>query len=84
MNVRQSAIPILIVAAPLLVAFILPVLGWWKRTAVFPVTLAALAAAFGLSIATARAVLARGPSTTTWAAGSHRGESRFASTTSAR
>ena len=61
MNVHQSAIPVLIVAAPLLTAFVLPVLGWWKRAAVFPLTLAALVFAFGASIAVTREVLANGP-----------------------
>ena len=61
MNVHQSAIPVLIVAAPLLTAFMLPVLGWWKRAAVFPVALAALVFTFGTSIAAAREVLANGP-----------------------
>ena len=61
MNVHQSAIPILIVAAPLLTAFVLPVLGWWKRAAAFPVALAALVFTFGTSIAAAREVLVNGP-----------------------
>ena len=61
MNVHQPAIPILIVAAPLLTAFVLPVLGWWKRAAVFPVALAALVFTFGTSIAAAREVLVNGP-----------------------
>ena len=61
MNVHQSAIPVLIVAAPLITAFVLPVLGWWKRAAVFPLTLAALVFTFGAAIAAAREVLANGP-----------------------
>ena len=61
MNVHQSAIPVLIVAAPLITAFVLPVLGWWKRAAVFPLTLAALVFTFGAAIAVAREVLANGP-----------------------
>ena len=61
MNVHQSALPVLIVAAPLLTAFVLPVLGWWKRAAVFPLALAALVFAFGASIAATREVLANGP-----------------------
>jgi multicomponent Na+:H+ antiporter subunit D len=60
-NVHQSAIPVLIVAAPLITAFVLPVLGWWKRAAVFPLTLAALVFTFGAAIAAAREVLANGP-----------------------
>ena len=61
MNVHQSAIPVLIVAAPLITAFVLPVLGWWKRAAVFPLTLGALVFTFGAAIAAAREVLANGP-----------------------
>ena len=61
MNIHQSALPVLIVAAPLLTSFALPVLGWWKRAAVFPVTLAALAFCGGASIVAAREVLATGP-----------------------
>ena len=61
MNVHQSATPVLIVLVPLLTAFVLPVLGWWKRGAVFPVTLTALVFAFGTSLVTAREVLTHGP-----------------------
>ena len=61
MNVHQSAIPVLVVAAPLLASFILPVLGWWRRAWAFPVTIAALALSFVASIATAREVLTTGP-----------------------
>ena len=61
MNVHQSALPILIVAIPLLTSFVLPVLGWSKRAAVFPVALAALAFSFGTSIVAAREVLTNGP-----------------------
>ncbi len=61
MNVQQSAIPVLVVAAPLLASFILPVLGWWRRAWAFPVTIAALALSFVASIATAREVLTTGP-----------------------
>ena len=61
MNVHQSAVPVLIVAVPLLASFTLPILGWWKRTTAFPVTLAALSVSFGLSIVLARDVLSNGP-----------------------
>ena len=57
MNIHQSPLPVLVVAVPLLAAFVLPVLGWWKRSAVFPVALGALAFVFGASIVTAREVL---------------------------
>ena len=43
MNIHQSALPVLIIVIPLITAFILPVLGLWKKEAVFPLTLAALA-----------------------------------------
>ena len=49
MNVHQSAVPVLIVLAPLLTSFVLPVLGWWYRPAVFPVALTALAVQAGFS-----------------------------------
>ena len=61
MNIHQSAVPVLIVAAPLLMSFVLPVLGSWNRAAAFPAALAALAFAFGASIVAAREVLANGP-----------------------
>ena len=61
MNDHQSVVPILIIVVPLLAAFILPVLGWWKRAAAFPVALAALAFSFGASIVAAREVLTVGP-----------------------
>ena len=61
MTMPQLSAPILVVAAPLLAAVILPVLGRWKRALVFPVTLAALFFAFAASVATARAVAEGGP-----------------------
>ena len=61
MNVHQSTLPILTVLVPLLTSFVLPVLGWWYRRAVFPAALTALAFACGASIATAGAVLTHGP-----------------------
>ena len=61
MDTPQSPLPIIVVSVPLLVAFILPVVGWWKRSAVFPLALAALVACFVASVATARAVLSHGP-----------------------
>lgn len=61
MNIQQSSVPALVVVLPLLTAFVLPVLGWWRRSLVFPATLAALAASFTASIALARQVLAEGP-----------------------
>ena len=61
MNVHQSAVPVLIVLAPLLTSFVLPVLGWWYRPAVFPVALTALAVSCGTAIVTARDVVVNGP-----------------------
>ena len=61
MNIQQSPVPALIVVLPLLTSFMLPVLGWWNRSLVFPVTLAALASSFAASITVARRVLAEGP-----------------------
>ena len=60
MTPPQFAAPILAVVAPLLAAFVLPVLGRWKRAWVFPATLATLALACGAAVATARAVAAGG------------------------
>ena len=61
MNVHQSAVPVLIVLAPLLTSFVLPVLGWWYRPAVFPVALTALAVSCGTAIVAARHVVVNGP-----------------------
>lgn len=61
MNVHQSAVPILVVLAPLLTSFLLPVVGWRFRSAVFPLTLAALAFSCAMAIAGAREVALEGP-----------------------
>jgi len=61
MNIHQSPFPVLIIAAPLLTSFLLPVVGWWWKRAVFPLALAALAFSLGASIVVARDVLANGP-----------------------
>ena len=61
MNIHQSAVPVLIVVAPLLTSLILPLVGLWNRRVVFPLTLAALAFSFGTSIIAAREVLMNGP-----------------------
>ncbi len=61
MNIHQSPFPVLIIAVPLLTAFVLPVLGWWRRGVVFPLTLAALVFSLGASIVVARDVLVNGP-----------------------
>ncbi len=61
MNVHQSSVPIVIVAAPLLASFVLPLLGWWNRSAIFPVTLTALGVSLGGSVLAAHRVLTSGP-----------------------
>ena len=61
MNIHQSAIPVLIVIAPLLTALILPLLDVWKRSLVYPLTLGALAFSFATSVVAAREVLTTGP-----------------------
>ena len=60
-NVHQSPIPVFIVVVPLITAFILPLLGWWKRRATFPVALAALSCVFASSVVAASEVLTNGP-----------------------
>lgn len=61
MNVHQSAVPVLIVLAPLLTALVLPVVGLWYRKAVFPMALTALAVSCGTAIVAARDVVVHGP-----------------------
>jgi len=61
MTEPQSAVPILVVLAPLLTAFVLPVVGWRYRSAVFPLTLAALAFSCAAAVEGARRVVAEGP-----------------------
>ena len=61
MTSQQSALPIVIVAAPLIASFLLPLVGWWRRDAAYPVFLGALALSAGASVAAAPAVLAEGP-----------------------
>jgi len=61
MNIHQSATPILIVVVPLITSFVLPILGWWNRRLVFPVSIFALSCSFGLALVLARRVLNTGP-----------------------
>ena len=61
MTLQQSALPIVIVASPLVASFLLPLVGGWRREAAYPVFLAALAISAGASVAAAQAVLAEGP-----------------------
>jgi multicomponent Na+:H+ antiporter subunit D len=59
-SLYQSVTPALIVIVPLLVSFALPLIGWWKRDAVFPVAIAALIFVLGTSIVTTQNVLIYG------------------------
>ncbi len=61
MNIHQSATPILIVVVPLIISFILPLLGWRHRRLVFPVSVLALLCSFGLSLVLAGRILNVGP-----------------------
>ena len=61
MSTQQSVLPILIIVAPFITAFILPVVGWWKKEVAFPLALAALGFSFGASILAAREVVTQGP-----------------------
>lgn len=60
MTEAQYAPPLLAVVLPLTTAFALPVVFWLWRAAVYPLTVAALAASFVCAVATARVVLAVG------------------------
>ena len=61
MTLQQSALPIVIVASPLVASFLLPLVGWWRREAAYPVFLGALSLSAGASVVAARTVLAEGP-----------------------
>ena len=61
MNIHQSPLPILVIIVPLLAAFMLPVLGWWKRAVVYPITVLVLAFSFGTSLLVAVEVTRAGP-----------------------
>lgn len=61
MTLQQSALPIVIVAAPLVASFLLPLVGWWRREAAYPVFLGALALSAGAAVVAAQTVLAEGP-----------------------
>ena len=60
MTAAQHASPLLAVAAPLIVAFALPVVVWLWRAAVYPLALAGLATSFVSAVVTARLVVAQG------------------------
>jgi multicomponent Na+:H+ antiporter subunit D len=53
-------LPILIVVIPLISAFFVPLVGWFRREASFYLTLTAIAAAFGCSLGTLNLVLQNG------------------------
>ena len=61
MNIHQSPLPILLMAIPLLVAFVIPVVGMWKKQLCFPLVLLAIAVSAGLSIAVMVEGLTNGP-----------------------
>ena len=61
MSEQQSVGPIIVLLAPLLTAFVLPLLGQWRRVAVFPLALAALGTGCGAAVFTAQHVLSHGP-----------------------
>ena len=60
MSEQQSVGPIIVLLAPLLTAFVLPLLGQWCRVAVFPLALAALGTGCGAAVFTAQQVLSHG------------------------
>jgi multicomponent Na+:H+ antiporter subunit D len=61
MNIHQSPLPVLIIVAPLLTSFVIPVLGMWKRAAVYPLTVLALSFSFVTSVMVATEVSSMGP-----------------------
>jgi len=61
MNIHQSPIPILLVAIPLLIAFIIPVVGMWKKQLAYPLVLIAIGVSAGLAIAVTSEVITSGP-----------------------
>ena len=61
MSEQQSVGPIIVLLAPLLTAFVLPLLGQRCRVAVFPLALAALGTGCGAAVFTAQQVLSHGP-----------------------
>jgi len=61
MSEQQSAGPIIVLLAPLLTAFVLPLLGQRCRVAVFPLALTALITSCGAAVFTAQQVRSHGP-----------------------
>jgi multicomponent Na+:H+ antiporter subunit D len=61
MNFYQLPFPITIVFVPLLVCFLIPVFGWWKRTVCYPMVVTAVSISFISSLGIATRVLQQGP-----------------------
>ena len=61
MNLTQLPFPILLIAIPLLVATIIPVLGWWKKKLCYPIVIIAILASLLSSLKIMTVVLAQGP-----------------------
>jgi len=55
-----SPLPILIVVVPLISAFLIPIVGWWKRNLCYYLTFAALSISVLISIAVLNTVVAHG------------------------
>lgn len=61
MNAHQTPLPVIVIVAPLLAAFVIPVLGWWRRSAVYPLTVLVLLSSFVSSLLVAARVAEGGP-----------------------
>lgn len=60
MNLPQLPFPILLVVLPLLVAFVIPVLGLWKKKLCYPIVIITISISFFLSIKILQVVLEHG------------------------
>lgn len=60
MNIQQLPFQILIIVIPLLVSFLIPVLGWWKKSLCYPLVIAAIALSLLSSLAIAWTVMHNG------------------------
>jgi multicomponent Na+:H+ antiporter subunit D len=61
MNIYQLPFPIIVVFFPLLFAFLIPVLGWWKKSLCYPLAMIAVSISFFSSLFVANRVLRYGP-----------------------
>lgn len=61
MNIYQLPFPIIIVFSPLLFAFLIPVLGWWKKKLCYPLAIIAISISLFSSLIVANRVLYHGP-----------------------